>query len=466
MKTPYRPIHRRDFLGTAGAVAAGMSCAGFAPISFPEPLNVAAQTHGAGVHAPYRLAHPAKAKQLLIVFLTGGYSHVETFDYKPKLNADHGRTTTWHGHAQALLGSQFEFRPYGESGLMISELFSELGSVADDLCVIRSMKTDNVEHFQATLAMHTGSSSVPMPSIGSWLSYGLGSLNPNLPAYTVFCESMPYAGGQNWDNLFLPPVHQGVRILPGNDPVPNLKSPARSSVIADLQQAMLRDLNRLHYEQRDNDRQLLARDHATQVARGMMRVAPEVFDIRGETEKTFQSYALESGDTTSFSWQCLTARRLLEQGVRVVEVIESGAQDNWDAHVDMKAHAPRSERVNRPLAALICDLKQRGMLDDTLVAICTEFGRTPITFNLKGREHHADSFSCLLVGGGVKGGLAYGETDDYGIAVADRECHVHDYHATILHLMGIDHERLTYHYAGRDYRLTDVHGHVLNDIMA
>jgi len=455
-------FHRRKFLQTLSCCGAGFAASGLA-----SRLDLIAQVNNASVNAPYRLKTPPRAKQLLIVFLTGGFSHVETFDYKPKLNADNGKTANVKGHAQSLLGSQFKFSPYGESGLMISEIFSELGSVIDDLCIIRSMKTDNVEHFEATLAMHTGSSSVPMPGIGGWLSYGLGPLNPNLPAYTVFCEAMPYAGGQNWDSLFLPPIHQGVRVIPGNDPIPNLKKPdAVPDSVVELQQDMLRDLNRLHWEKRGNDAQLLARDHATQVARGMIKVAPEVLDVSKETQSTLDLYNLKAGDNQSFAWQCLTARRLIEQGVRVVEIIESGTADNWDAHLDMQQHLPRSKKVNAPLAALIKDLKQRGLLDDTLVAICTEFGRTPFTFNFKGREHHADAFSCILAGGGTKGGIAFGETDEYGLAPIKDTCHIHDYHATILHLMGIDHEKLTYHYGGRDYRLTDVHGRVINELIA
>ena len=458
-------MNAKSFLDRRQFLQATIGGCGFCAGGLHSQLKLAAAQTQSGVYAPQRLHHPARAKQLIIVFLTGGFSHVETFDYKPQLNADHGKTAMYRGNAQKIMGSQFRFDPYGQSGLMMSELFSNLGSVADELCMIRTMKTDIVEHFQATLAMHTGSATIPMPSIGGWLSYGLGTLNKNLPAYTVFCELLPYAGAQNWDSLFLPPIHQGVHLLPGDDPIPNLNPLARSTTLAELQQKMLHDVNQMHWKQRQHDAQLIARDQTNQVARGMMRVAPGVLNANQETASTLQMYGVEAGDTRSFAWQCLAARRLVERGVRVVEIIESGSHSNWDSHANMQEHVPKAERVDKPVAALSSDLNQRGMLDETLIAICTEFGRTPVTFNSTGREHHADAFSCLLAGGGIQGGITYGETDPYGISTVDKPCHVHDYHATILHLMGIDHERLTYRYAGRDFRLTDVHGNVMKEII-
>ena len=408
-----------------------------------------------------------KAKRLIILFLTGGMSHVDTFDPKPALLRDKGKIVegaSLRGVAkQPLQPSPFTFSPRGESGLLISELFPRLGELADDLCVIRSMHTDIVEHFQASLAMHTGSATVPLPSLGAWLGYGLGTVNPNLPPYVVLCEHLPYGGSQLWDSNFLPPVHQGTRVIPGKDPIPNLRPIVEDSTLRALEARMLDDLNSRFVEARLDDLAVVARSQSFRTARGMMEVAPRVLDFSNESEETHALYGLEQGDRSSFAWQCLAARRLAEQGVRAIEIIDTGASNNWDAHGDMQAHRPKAERVDRPVAALLRDLKQRGLFEDTLVAICTEFGRTPFDPG-PGRNHWHRAFSCLLTGAGVRGGLAYGTTDEYGIDIVENPVHVHDYHATILHLLGIDHERLTYRYAGRDFRLTDVAGKVLKDI--
>jgi hypothetical protein len=350
---------------------------------------------------------------------------------------------------------------------MVSELFPRLGDLADDLCIIRTLHTDILEHFQATLAMHTGSATVPMPSLGSWLAYGLGTRNANLPPYVVLAEHLPYAGAQVWDSSFLPPHYQGVRLVPGPEPIPDLRSPARSVTLAELEQVMLRDVNDRHAARRPHDLNLGARTDSFATARGMMREAPQVFDLRGESDATLRRYGIQRGDSKSFAWQCLMARRLIERGVRVVELIDTGSSNNWDAHGDMQDHRGKARRVDQAVAALVSDLKERGLFGKTLLAGCTEFGRTPwgAAPHDKGRNHHARAFTCFLTGAGVKGGTAYGETDEYGISIASGPCHVHDYHATILHLMGIDHTRLTYRYAGRDFRLTDVAGRVLQPIL-
>lgn len=459
-------LHRRDFFRQSafGAVLGGSSLCSL--------LARAAVENGGHALAPGRTHFAPKAKQLIVLFLTGGMSHVDTFDEKPRLRTDHGKivpSIDLRGtNTQPLLGSPFEFRSHGESGLRISELFPQLGTVADELCVIRTLHTDIVEHFQAVLAMHTGSATVPMPSLGSWLSYGLGTFNANLPAYVVLAEHMPYAGSQVWDSNFLPPDHQGVRIVPGNDPIPDLHSATQSVTLAELEQLMLREVNERHARDRPDDRDLRARIGSFDVAKGMMREAPEVFDLTRESDATLQMYGVARGDNKSFAYQCLIARRLIERGVRVVELIDNGSSDNWDSHGDMQGHRPKAVRVDRAVTALITDLRQRGLLDQTLLAGCTEFGRTPWTDapGTKGRNHYAAAFSSFLAGAGVKGGMTYGETDEYGIRIVKDPVHVHDYHATILHLMGIDHTRLTYRYAGRDFRLTDVAGNVLRDILA
>jgi hypothetical protein len=457
-----RTLPRREFLRRSAAGGLGLYSA----------LSLAARAGDAGLLAPRPTHFAPKAKHLIVAFLTGGVSHVDTFDPKPRLRADHGKTVPsvdlrGTGH-QPLLGSPFEARPCGRSGLWISELFPHLGSVADELCIIRTLHTDIVEHFQAVLAMHTGSATVPMPSLGSWLSYGLGTFNPNLPSYVVLCEHMTYAGSQVWDSGFLPPAHQGVRIIPGAEPIPDLHATARSATLHELEQAMLRDVNERHAAARPEDLDLRARISSLDVARGLMREAPEVFDLTHEADSALTLYGVERGDSRSFAAQCLIARRLVERGVRVVELIDTGSHDNWDAHGDMQDHRPKALRVDRALAGLIRDLKGRGLLSETLLAICTEFGRTPWTDapGTKGRNHYARAFSSLLAGAGVKGGLAHGRTDEYGIDIVADPVHVHDYHATILHLMGLDHTRLTYRYAGRDFRLTDVAGVVQRAILA
>jgi hypothetical protein len=457
-------IPRRTFLKSA--VAAGGAL-------YPA-LTRAAAIEGGSLLAPRPGHHRAKAQNLIVVFLTGGFSHVDTFDFKPALARYHGKPVPSFGlrsdetKDRPLLGSPFKFQACGQSGLMISELFPNLGTMADQLCVIRSLHTDIVEHFQAVLAMHTGSATVPMPSLGAWISHGLGTLNAALPSYVVLCEHLPYGGTQVWDSSFLPPIHQGVRIVPGSDPIPDLRPPATPTTLRELELLMLRDFNSWHAEARPSDRDLSARIASIDVARGMMREAPEALDIGRETRATLASYGIESGDKTSIGYQCLIARRMVERGVRVVELIDSGSNNNWDAHGDMSEHRPKALRVDRAISGLLKDLTQRGLLDQTLVAICTEFGRTPWTDgpHAKGRNHYAKAFSSLLVGAGVKGGMAYGETDEFGINITSDPVHVHDYHATILHLMGLDHTKLVYRYAGRDFRLTDVDGDVMTRVLS
>jgi hypothetical protein len=459
-------MRRRTFLK---CIPAGLAAGGLYPL-----LSRAAAENGGHPLAPRPTHFPPKAKHLLFVFLTGGFSHVDTFDPKPKLKTDHGKTVPGRDLRESadrpyfLIASPFSFSPRGKSGLVVSELFPKLGDLADDLCVFRTMHTDILEHFQSTLAMHTGSATVPLPSIGAWLSYGLGTFNPNLPPYVVFCEHLPYAGAQVWDSNFLPPLHQGVRLMPGPEPITDLKPPARTATLRELEQEMLRDVNARHAAVRPDDLSLRARSQSFETARGLMREAPEVFDLGGESEATLSLYGVKRGDNKSFAWQCLMARRMVERGVRTVELIDTGSSDNWDAHGDMQDHRGKARRVDQPLAALLQDLKRTGLLKETLVAICTEFGRTPWGGSPKdkGRNHHAKAFTCLLAGAGVKGGITYGQTDEYGIGPAADPCHVHDYHATILHLMGIDHTRLTYRYAGRDFRLTDVHGNVVKAALA
>ncbi len=459
---------RRGFLKVTAALAGASFPARYAR------LVQAAEQAEAGLVAPRRPHHDAPARQLIVIFLSGGFSHVDTFDYKPRLTRDSGKPVPSNGlrdneaGRRPLLGSPFRFRPCGASGLMISELFPCLSEMADELCVIRSLHTDIVEHFQAVLAMHTGSATIPLPSMGAWISHGLGTFNANLPSHVVLCEHLPYGGSQVWDSSFLPPIHQGVRIIPGPDPIPDLHPPARPASVRELERMMLEEVNAEHAQARPGDAELRARIATYATARGMIREAPEVLEAQGETAATRALYGVAAGDQKSFGYQCLIARRLIERGVRVVELIDTGSSNNWDAHGDMQDHRPRAASVDRAIAALIRDLKGRGLLGQTLVAICTEFGRTPWTDGpgARGRNHYARAFTALLAGAGVRGGHVHGVTDDYGIEILANPVHVHDYHATILHLMGIDHTRLVYRYAGRDFRLTDVDGKVVRQVLA
>ena len=416
-----------------------------------------------------------RASRVIMLYMSGGVSHVDTWDPRPKLMRDAGKTVTVNefqgrkgSFSMYLKSPQWTFRPRGTCGTQVSDLFPRTAACVDDLCVIRSMKSNHTNHYEATLGMHTGSFTFARPSMGSWISYGLGTLNRNLPSFIVLAPQTPYAGGQVWGSDFLPGTHQGTRVVPGSEPVANIQRRAESEELQRLELGLLARMNQRHRSGRGDDALLEARMQSFETAFGMQKEMPEVFDLSDETESTFRSYGLEPGSTAGFAWQCLIARRLAERGVRFVELIDTGSSGNWDAHGDMQTHAPLAANVDQPTAALLQDLKQRGMLDDTLVVWTTEFGRTPFNAapQAAGREHHHWVFSSWLAGGGVRGGMTWGASDDYGIEVAADEVHVHDFHATILHLLGLDHTRLTWRNSGRDFRLTDVHGRVVQEILS
>ncbi|MCA9074766.1 MAG: DUF1501 domain-containing protein [Planctomycetaceae bacterium] len=462
---------RRDFL----ARAAG----GFGSIALAGMLAEQAQAAGTSSDSDPLMAkdpHFApKAKRVIFLYMTGGVSHVDSFDDKPSLFANHGKKITvdnWQGKIgefpRYLKRPNWEFRPGGECGTSVSDLFPHMRNIVDDLCVIRSMETDHTNHYESTLGMHCGSWTFARPSIGAWISYGLGTVNRNLPSFVVVAPHAPYAGAQTWGSDFLPGCHQGTQFLPGENPVPNIKPRVASSRLQELELQLLQQANERHLESRSDENALEARIRSFETAFGMQREAPEALDLSSETASTLNAYGLEPGQTTGFGWQCLVARRLAERGVRFIELIDVGSANNWDAHGDMATHAPLARNVDQPIAALITDLKQRGMLDDTLVVWTTEFGRTPYheKADHPGREHHHQVFSSWMAGGGVKSGITYGSSDEFGIAIAENRVHIHDFHATILHLLGLNHEQLTYRHAGRDYRLTDVHGRVVDDLLA
>jgi hypothetical protein len=420
--------------------------------------------------APKKPHFAPKAKRVIWLFSTGGVSQMDTFDPKPKLFAADGKTLGVGGglslEKRPLLKPRWDFKPGGRCGTQVSDLFPYLREKMDDICLIRSMTTDNNEHFQATLAIHTGSFFIARPSIGSWISYGLGTENRNLPSFVVIAPFLPYAGTQVFANDFLPAYHQGTRVLPGKDPVPNVKRQDKTAELQEMELGFADALNKTHLARHGNDTDLAARVRTFETAFKMQFEAPEAFDISKEPDKILELYGLKRGDTEGYGWQCLIARRLAQRGVRFIELIDSSSSKNWVAHSDMSEHASLAKMIDRPIAGLLADLKRLGMLDDTLVIWTTEFGRTPGQDGPKGRGHHPACFSSWMAGGGVKGGLAYGATDDIAATVAEDKVHVHDFHATILYLLGIDHERLTYRHAGRDFRLTDVYGNVVKNILA
>jgi Protein of unknown function (DUF1501) len=454
-----RPTTRRRFLGKS-AVGAAISM-----LPLHQQLLLAVTSGGGHPLAPKPGHHPARAKHLILFFFTGGLSHVDTFDYKAKLQQDHGKTAV--KGEKPLKASPWKFRPYGECGKMVSELFSNVGSVVDDICFLHTVRGDSAGHSAATLGMLTGSITIPMPSIGSWLSYGLGTLNTNLPPFVVLAAKEPYNAYLAWDSSFLPGYHKGTRLFPGSNPMPNVASPVVSVSRRELESVMLRDLNEEHFEKHGRENDLQSRMTSIDTANGLMREAPEAFDIRQEPQHVLDLYGKDTSDPASFAAQCLTARRLVERGVRVVNLFDVGSNSNWDHHGDITQHAGLAQMVDRPIAGLIKDLKQRGLLDDTLIVGCSEFGRTPWEdIDPKGRGHFNRNFTCFFAGGGVKGGTSHGVSDEYGATAAEDPVHTHDFHATILHLMGLDHTQLTYRYSGRDFRLTDLYGNVIHQVFA
>ena len=414
------------------------------------------------------------ADRVIFIYATGCVSHVDTFDHKPKLTRDHGKSivaSRWLNKPgefnRHLIKSRWNFKQYGKSGTWVSDLFPHVGGVIDDICVLNAMHCDSDGHDKGTLAAHTGSAQFARPGIGSWVSYGLGTENQNLPSFMVLAPATPYAGAQNWGSCFLPGCHQGTHVVPGKDPIANVNPRGISRPQQEMELGLLRRLNRTHQGSRAADQVINARIRSFETAFGMQQAAPEAFDLSGETQKTLQMYGMERADTTGFGWQCLMARRLAERGVRFIELIDVGSNSNWDSHGNMGDHARLAKNIDKPIAGLIQDLKQRGMLDRTLIVWTSEFGRTPFNVNANhaGREHHKFCFSSWMAGGGVKGGMVYGTSDEYGIRAAENSAHTHDLHATILHQLGLDHERLTYRHAGRDFRLTDVRGEVLHDVL-
>ncbi|MDX1944051.1 MAG: DUF1501 domain-containing protein [Pirellulaceae bacterium] len=457
-------LSRRDLLARLGGglglvgLSAALAQADSAPAA-ASPL------------APKSPHFAPRAKRVIFLFMNGGPSHVDTFDPKPELTKYSGQplpesfsTKNVRRRDAKLLGSPFAWQPRGESGIEVSELYPEVSRHIDDLCVLRSMHTDNPNHEPGLLLMNTGNMQPIRPSMGSWLTYALGTENQNLPGFVVLCPGKPVVGPYLWTSSFLPGVHQGVHI--------NNKSVDPDQIIRDVknkqlstgqqreQLDLLQSLNRLHRESRPGDDQLEARIASLEMAYRMQGEAREAFDLARETAATREQYG-----TGEFANACLLARRLAERGVRMVQVFYGNGQP-WDDHKDILNHRKHAQASDRPIAALLADLKARGLFDDTLVVWGGEFGRTPTNEGDKGRDHHALGFSMWLAGGGLKRGHVHGATDEFGFAAVEKRMHVYDLQATILHLLGLDHEKLTYRFSGRDIRLTDVHGEVVRDLLA
>ncbi|WP_372896172.1 DUF1501 domain-containing protein [Stieleria sp.] len=453
-------------VGLMSALASSQILAGDATVSDSSV--------GDGLH------HRARAKRVIFLFMNGAPSHVDTFDPKPLLAKHAGQSPNDHSidkknRAGGYMPSPFKFSAHGESGVVMSELFPKLADHADDLCVVRSMHTDVPNHEPGLLLMQSGHQQPTRPSMGSWLSYGLGSANANLPSFVALSPGLPVVGPQLWSNAFLPGQHQGIEIDTNHSDVEklihNIRHPHLSRSDQREQLDLLQQFNRIHRQQRPGEAALETHIRSMELAFEMQREASEAFDLQRESQRTRQAY----GDS-EFGRSCLLGRRLLERGVRVVQVfyVKKNSKQPWDTHRNNNSgHETLCADADRVTAALLSDLKRRGMLDDTLVIWGGEFGRTPYAQVDKdkdpkkaGRDHHHTGFSMWLAGGGVRGGYTHGATDDFGMHAVEKRVHVHDLHATVLHLMGIDHTRLTYRYSGRDFRLTDVHGRVVDDWFA
>ena len=438
-------------------------------------LALRASDNPLAVKAP---PYPAKAKRVIFLFMSGGPSHVDLFDPKPKLADFVGKPLPFEQpklvrtRTVNSLPSPFKFKKHGKAGIEVSELFPTVASCVDDLCVIRSMVADNINHNGACLQMNTGEQAFSRPSMGSWLTYGLGSENQSLPGFIVISPSQPAQGAPLWTSSFLPAAYQGTLVADLKNPIDNLKNPRFSMARQEEQLAALRRLNELHQQQRADDSRLSARIASFELAFRMQKQAPEAFAIERESAATRRLYGLDDKTTEIFGTQCLMARRLAERGVRFVQVYHTQTSKRsscqlWDQHGGLRTELPANcAATDVPIAGLLRDLKARGLLDDTLVIWGGEFGRTPTAEGTDGREHHPFGFTMWLAGGGIKGGIIHGATDEFGWHAVKDKVHVHDLHATVLHLMGIDHERLTYRYSGRDFRLTDVHGVVVKGVMA
>ncbi len=470
MTAPPQPS-RRHLLRSA-------SC-GFGMLGLSSLL---AQQDPLAARAPH---FPAKAKRVIFLFMHGGPSHMDTFDPKPRLTKDHGKPlpfkrplTFAENNVGGLLGSPWTFHRHGQSGLEISELFPHVARHADELCVIRSMVGDSVAHGGATLQLHTGSNTFTRPAMGSWFIYGLGTENRNLPAYITIKPGLSHGGAKKWSSGFLPAAYQGTAIGLGGqaietlmaEPIEHLKNFGLTPEQQRYELDMIQKINAAASARRKQDHELDARIQSFELAFRMQTEAPEAFDISRESEATKKLYGMDVPETTDFGWQCLMARRLAERNVRFIQINHEygpGNEVGWDAHSELvRLHTRTALAVDKPIAGLLTDLKARGLLDETLLVWGGEFGRTPIAEAGDGRDHNPYGYSMWMAGAGVKKGFVYGATDEFGYYAVEDRMHINDLHATMLHLVGLRHDKLTFQYGGRAFRLTDVAGNVATKLLA
>ncbi len=483
-------LNRRGFLGTAGLSAAGLGLA-----SLLEAEGLLADEPGAGdgsirpkidpnnPYAPRQSHFEVPAKQVLVVYLPGAVSHVDTFDYKPALKKLHDKkppgipAVTFEGPTGNIAKPFWDFKPRGETGKMVSDLLPNLAQQVDDFCFFHALSTDTSAHPQGENFMNTGFTMEGFPSFGSWVTYALGTENQELPAFVAINDprGLARSGKNNFGNGFLPAAFQGTDFSARNPPN-NLRRPGSVTSAADRGTVeLLQKLNAKHLEKYPGDANLAGRIASYELAGRMQTSVPEIMDLAGETVATLKAYGVEGGSELrrEYAKNCILARRLIEKGVRVVQLFNgsdpSGGNGvtNWDSHSNiLRTHAMQAEIMDQPTAALIADMKQRGLLEHTLVVWATEFGRMPfLQANGTGRDHNPDAFTCFLTGAGVRPGFSYGESDEFGFKAAVDKTTVYDFNATILHLMGLDHERLTFYHNGLERRLTNVHGHVVRDVL-
>jgi hypothetical protein len=466
---------RRDFLLKAGG---GFGALALAVMLDRDGLLPAADDPVGNPLAPRAGHHPARAKSVIFLFMEGGPSHLDTFDPKPELVRRHGQRlpasiqpvlTPMGVGGNTILASRRTFRKMGRSGIEVSDWLPHLGRTMDDICVLRSCWCDGLNHVGSVMQMNTGSILAGRPSLGSWLTYGLGTVNQNLPGFVVMQDTAgEVAGGpRNWGTAFMPSTYQGTTFRAGPNPILHLAPPPQ--VDAREQRAkldLLHALNEEHRTLRPGDNDLAARIASYELAYRMQAAAPDAVDLSQESARTREEYGLNRPECAEFGQRCLLARRLVERGVRMIQIY-CGAGSQWDSHADLEGnHSRLCLRCDQPSAALIRDLKQRGLLDSTLVIWGGEFGRTPMTEGTNGRDHNPFGFSMCFAGGGVRGGTVVGATDDFGLHAVENRAHVNDLHATVLHLMGLNHRQLTFMHNGRDERLTENGGRVIEEMLA
>ncbi|MBL8866389.1 MAG: DUF1501 domain-containing protein [Planctomycetia bacterium] len=453
-------LGRRDLLKS--------SALGFGWLALADLLAQAAVNDPLAPKAPH---FPAKAKRIIFLFMHGGPSQVDTFDYKPKLTEHDGKPLPFakprvvSGATGNLLKSPFSFKQHGQSGAWVSELFPNIAKCVDDLCFIKSMHGSNSRHGGALLELHTGSDTLVRPSMGSWITYGLGTENRDLPGYVSICPTLTHGGVNNYTSAFLPAIYQATPLGNAGTPSSKVGVPfVKGTTPPDQQRLELDLLAELDRERTAKDAAMDGRIQSFEMAFRMQAAAPMVQDLSKESKETHALYGIDDKATENFGRQCLMARRFAEAGVRFIQCTHSY---KWDQHENLtKGHTANAKEVDKPIAGLLMDLKRRGLLKDTLVLWGGEFGRTPVAQGKDGRDHNPHGFTMFLAGGGAKAGHSHGATDDFGYYSVEDKVHIHDLHATMLHLLGLDHLKLTYRHAGRDFRLTDVHGEVVKGVLA